>query len=198
MPESLSAYESIRGYDYGENTGLTIRVKTDNSVLPVSVADFKAYAKVTTSNDDAIINDILLAVKDQGESHTRLTWFNKVLVAEWETHGRDVELPLGPHGAIVKVETYEDGEYTTLTASEYEVTGEGFKTLRFKTWGAGLRVEYNAGYGSATSALPKDLRLGVMKAGLSAYEDRQNLAEGGFSDLKGTEKYYAGKRRIVI
>ena len=190
---------SLRGYDYGENTGLTVRVKTDNSVLPVSVADFKAYAKIDTTADDAFISDMLFAVKAQGESHTRLTWFNKVLVAEWETHGRTVELPYGPHGSIVKVESYEDGEYVTLTAGEdYEVTGEGYKTLTFRTWGAGLRVEYGAGYGSSTASLPKDLRLGVLKAGLSAYEDRQNLAEGGFTDLKGTEKYYAGKRRIQI
>jgi uncharacterized phiE125 gp8 family phage protein len=190
---------SLRGYDYGENTGLTVRVKTDNSVLPVSVADFKAYAKIDTTADDAFISDMLFAVKAQGESQTRLTWFGKVLVAEWETHGRTVELPYGPHTSIVKVEGYEDGEYVTLTAGEdYEVTGEGFKTLTFRTWGAGLRVEYGAGYGSSTASLPKDLRLGVLKAGLSAYEDRQNMAEGGFTDLKGTEKYYAGKRRMQI
>lgn len=198
MPETLSAYEPIRGYDYGENTGLTVRVKTDNSVLPVSVADFKAYAKVDTTADDALISDILYAVKAQGESHTRLTWFNKTLVAEWESHARSVDLPYGPHVSIVKVETYEDGEYTTLTADEYEVTGEDFRTLTFKTWGAGLRVEYTAGYGAASTNLPYDLRLGVFKSALSAYEDRQNLAVGGFVDLKGTEKYYAGKRRIQI
>jgi uncharacterized phiE125 gp8 family phage protein len=188
----------LRGIDYGENTGLTVRVKTGNTVLPVSVADFKVYAKVDTNADDAIIEDILHAVKAQGESHTRLTWFTKTLVAEWEAHGRSVDLPYGPHISIIKVESYEDGEYTTLTADEYEVTGEGFKTLTFRTWGAGLRVEYTAGYGSATSALPSDLRLGALKAGLSAYEDRQNLAVSGFADLKGTEKYYAGKRRVQI
>jgi uncharacterized phiE125 gp8 family phage protein len=194
MQESIG----IRGVDYGENTGLTVTVKTDNTVLPVSVADFKAYAKIDTTADDALISDMLYAVKDMGESHTRLTWFSKVLIAEWETHGRTVDLPYGPHGAIVRVQSFEDGEYVTLTSDEFTITGGTFKTLTFKTWGAGLRVEYNAGYGAASTNLPKDLRIGALKAGLSAYEDRQNLAEGGFTDLKGTAQFYAGNRRIQI
>jgi uncharacterized phiE125 gp8 family phage protein len=181
----------------GENTGLTIRVKTNNTVLPISVADFKTYAKVDTSADDALIELMIRSVKDSGENTTRLTWFTKTLVAEWESHGRSVDLPIGPHLSIVKVEQYEDGVYTTTT--DYTVTGEDFKTLHFDDWGYGLRVEFTAGYGATASNLPDDLKLGVYKATLSAYEDRQNLAEGSFTEIPGgTKKFFAGRRRILI
>jgi uncharacterized phiE125 gp8 family phage protein len=182
--------------DVGENTGLTIRVKTNNTVLPISVAEFKAYAKIDTSADDALIESMIRSVKDSGESTTRLTWFTKTLVAEWESHARSVDLPVGPHLSIVKVEQYEDGIYTTIT--DYRVTGEVFKTLHFDDWGYGLRVEFTAGFGASASNLPDDLKLGVYKATLSAYEDRQNLAEGSFADLGGTKKFFAGRRRILI
>ena len=188
--------EALYRGDVGDNTGLTIRVKTDNSVLPISVAEFKAYAKIETTADDALIESMIRSVKDSGENTTRLTWFTKTLVAEWESHARSVDLPIGPHISIVKVEQYEDGVYTTIT--DYTVTGEVFKTLHFDDWGYGLRVEFTAGYGASASALPDDLKLGTYKAVLSAYEDRQNLAEGSFSDLGGTKKFFAGRRRIVI
>jgi uncharacterized phiE125 gp8 family phage protein len=188
--------DSLYRGDVGENTGLTIRVKTDNTVLPISVAEFKAYAKIDTADDDALIESMIRSVKDMGENTTRLTWFTKTLVAEWESHGRSVDLPIGPHISIVKVEQYEDGVYNTIT--DYTVTGEGFKTLHFDDWGYGLRVEFTAGYGASASALPHDLKLGTYKATLSAYEDRQNLAEGSFTDIGGTKKFFAGRRRIVI
>jgi uncharacterized phiE125 gp8 family phage protein len=189
--------EPIYRGDVGENTGLTIRVKTNNTVLPISVSEFKTYAKVDTSADDALIESMIRSVKDSGENTTRLTWFTKTLVAEWESHGRSVDLPIGPHLSIVKVEQYEDGVYTTIT--DYTVTGEDFKTLHFDDWGYGLRVEFTAGYGATASNLPDDLKLGVYKATLSAYEDRQNLAEGSFTEIAGgTKKFFAGRRRILI
>jgi uncharacterized phiE125 gp8 family phage protein len=189
--------EPIYRGDVGENTGLTIRVKTNNTVLPISVADFKTYAKVDTSADDTLIESMIRSVKDSGENTTRLTWFTKTIVAEWESHARSVDLPIGPHLSIVKVEQYEDGVYTTTT--DYTVTGEDFKTLHFDDWGYGLRVEFTAGYGASAANLPDDLKLGVYKATLSAYEDRQNLAEGSFTEIPGgTKKFFAGRRRILI
>jgi uncharacterized phiE125 gp8 family phage protein len=189
--------DAIYRGDVGENTGLTIRVKTNNTVLPISVSEFKTYAKVDTSADDTLIESMIRSVKDSGENTTRLTWFTKTLVAEWESHGQSVDLPVGPHLSIIKVEQYEDGVYTTTT--DYTVTGEDFKTLHFDDWGYGLRVEFTAGYGATASSLPDDLKLGVYKATLSAYEDRQNLAEGSFTEIPGgTKKYFAGRRRILI
>ena len=189
--------EALFSGDVGENTGLTIRVKTNNSVLPISVAEFKSYAKVTTTSDDTLIESMIRSVKDMGENTTRLTWFTKTLVAEWESHGRSVDLPVGPHLSIVKVEQYEDGVYTTVT--DYTTTGEGFKTLHFDDWGYGLRVEFTAGFGASASNLPDDLKLGTYKATLSAYEDRQNLAEGSFTEIPGgSKRFFAGRRRIVI
>ena len=97
----------------------------------------------------------------------------------------------------MKVEQYEDGVYTTVT--DYTTTGEGFLTLHFDDWGYGLRVEYTAGFGASASSLPDDLKLGTYKATLSAYEDRQNLAEGSFTEIPGgSKRFFAGRRRIVI
>ena len=189
--------EALFTGDPGDNTGLTIRVKTNNTVLPISVAEFKSYAKITTTSDDTLIESMIRSVKDMGENTTRLTWFTKTLVAEWESHGRSVDLPVGPHISIVKVEQYEDGVYTTVT--DYTTTGEGFKTLWFDDWGYGLRVEFTAGFGASASNLPDDLKLGTYKATLSAYEDRQNLAEGSFTEIPGgSKRFFAGRRRVVI
>ena len=75
--------EALFSGDVGENTGLTIRVKSNNTVLPITVNEFKSYAKVTTTSDDTLIESMIRSVKDMGENTTRLTWFTKTLVAEW-------------------------------------------------------------------------------------------------------------------
>lgn len=195
-------YPSIRDVDNGETTGLTTIITSDNSVLPVSVSEFKAYAKIDTASDDALIEDIIKAVKIKGESWTSLTFFNRTYVAFYQSHARQVDLPHGPHTAITLVERYNsDGTFTTLVNdSDYYVTGQGFKTLTFMSWGYGLRVTFTAGYGASAGNLPPDLKLATLKACLSAYEDRQDLLAGSIvTEIKGSSKmYFAPKRRVIL
>lgn len=194
-------YPTIRDVDNGENTGFTISVSSDNSVLPISVAEFKTYAKIDTTADDTLIEEIIKAVKVKGEGWTRLTWFNRTYIAFWEQHARQVDLPYGPHTAVTTVERYHhDGTYETLVENtDYFVTGQGFKTITFLSWGYGLRVTFTAGYGASASNLPSEIKLAVYKACLSAYEDRQDLAEGSFTEIKGSSKaYFASKRRVIL
>jgi uncharacterized phiE125 gp8 family phage protein len=148
----------MRDVDNGENTGFTISVSSDNTVLPVSVSEFKAYAKIDTTSDDTLIEDIIKAVKIKGEAWTRLTFFNRTYVAFWEQHARQVDLPYGPHTAVTLVQRYNsDGTLETLVENtDYFVTGQGFKTLTFMSWGYGLRVTFSAGYGASAGNLPPD------------------------------------------
>jgi uncharacterized phiE125 gp8 family phage protein len=165
------------------------------------VSEFKAYAKIDTASDDALIEDIIKAVKIKGESWTSLTFFNRTYVAFYEQHARQLDLPYGPHTAITLVERYNsDGTFTTLVNdSDYFVTGQGFRTLTFMSWGYGLRVTFSAGYGASAGNLPQDLKLATLKACLSAYEDRQDLVAGSFVEIKGSSKaYFAPKRRVIL
>lgn len=194
-------YPTIRDVDNGENTGFTISISSDNTVLPVSVSEFKDYAKIDTASDDALIEDIIEAIKIKGEAWTRLTFFSRTYVAFYEQHARQVDLPYGPHTAVTLVERYHpDGTFETLVENtDYFVTGQGFKTLTFMSWGYGLRVTFTAGYGASAGNLPPDLKLATLKACLSAYEDRQDLVAGSFMEIKGSSKmYFAPKRRIVL
>jgi uncharacterized phiE125 gp8 family phage protein len=199
--DRLYTWNDLRDVNTGDNTGLTIRVQTDNSVLPITVDEFKQYGNVHITSDDALIADIIRAVKDYGEAYTRMTWYNKTIIAEWETHGQKVILPVGPHIDVLEVKRiYADGTEQTLTnGSDFLVSGTEFKFLNFFVWNYGLRVTFTAGYGTNASDLPSDLKLGVYKACLSAYEDRQNLAEGGFTSLPmGSRAFFSTRKRIVL
>jgi uncharacterized phiE125 gp8 family phage protein len=192
--------DPLRDVDNGTNAGLTLGVVTPSAVQPITVAEFKTYANVHVSSDDALIGAIIDAVKNYGQDFTRTTWFTTVYDAQWESYGASVDLPMGPHISIQSVtRVYPDGSELVLGADDYLVSGVDFKTLKFYDWGYGLKVRFTAGYGASASALPSDLRLGVYKACLSAYEDRQNLAEGGFTELPGGSKgYFSGKRRVIL
>jgi uncharacterized phiE125 gp8 family phage protein len=192
---------NMRDVDTGENQGLSLSVVTPSSVMPISRDEFKEYGNVHITSDDSLIDDIIRAVKEYAQDFTRTTWFTTTYQAEWERHAESVDLPVGPHQEVLEViRVYADGTEQVLTAGDnYRVTGQAFKTLHFGIWGYGLKVRFRAGYGSNAGDLPLDLKLGTYKAVLSAYEDRQNLAEGSFSKLPaGTWGFLSGKRRIIL
>ena len=189
----------MRSADTGNNTGLTISVVTPSDIMPITPDEFKTYAKIDTDADDDIIDDIISAVKDWGQAWTRRTWFTTTLRAEWLTHAREVELPLGPIISITTIETWDGDAWEAVGTDDYEVSGQSDQIITFATWGKRLRVQYVAGYGASATDLPTSLKLGVYKACLSAYEDRQNLASSGFSELPaGTKDYFATERKILF
>lgn len=173
---------SLRPADDGDNIGLTrslVAGYTPSDVLPVSVAEFKTYAKVDSSADDDLIEEIIRAVTEQCQDIQRMTWFTTEMMLEWQRHGRLVALPYGPTQSVDLVRRWDGTEWTTLAeGTDYQVRGQDFKTLEFYAWGYGLEVTQTCGYGPDATDLPKNTKLAVYKACLSAYEDRQNLVAG--------------------
>jgi uncharacterized phiE125 gp8 family phage protein len=195
---------SIKTPDYGRNgivTVSTTETGTNDSTDVLSTADAKAWMKVDTSADDSLIADLVAEVIDTVEQTYSFQMIEKTVTASYEMYGKRVDLPLFPVQSISTVKTItNDGTETTLTAgNDFYLQGD---TLIFNTLNdysepyqrIRLQVVYVAGF----DPIPNGIKIGLKKAVLSSYEDRQDLVEGSVNELpNGSKSHFKRYAKLI-
>ena len=113
---------------------MNLRLITPPAVLPVSLAELKAEARLDgeDSTDDARLAGCLRAAVDRldgaegllGKALITQTW--ELLLPSFPCHGGRIDLPLPPLQEVISV-TYTDpaGDEQTLATDRYQVVGIG-------------------------------------------------------------------------
>lgn len=189
---------------------LQVRIKTDLTTEPVSLAEAKNFCKVTGSQDESLITILITSARQALEKYTQSSFAAKTIHATWVTPPEDdeYELPYGPHIAVSKVYRIdEEGTETELTLNiDYWVFGDQDFVLKInRSWSSNkhlnsVRVEYTAGYGDTnTETLPSVLKEAIMKEVATNYELRENFVVGaGVSELSNDAKRKAAPYRKMI
>jgi uncharacterized phiE125 gp8 family phage protein len=169
---------------------LQVRVYTDLTTEPVTVAEAKNYCKITGTQDDALMAILITAARKSLEKYTQSSFAHKHLHATWVTipENWEVELPYGPIISVDKVyKIDEEGTEEELTVNvDYYIYGDQDFVLKVEQfWSTGLtvsrslRVEYTAGYGdTVTETLPDELKLAILKQVATDYMLRENILPG--------------------
>ena len=155
----------------------------------MSLADLKARLRVDFSDDDAVLDMILLAATEMAERFTSRRFLTQTL--EWVTDNLvpGMRLPVAPVASVtfVKALDYPAGPaYTTLAASDYIVSPDGKATiinkpynLRWPWVGQGAEpvvIRFVAG-GAASAVSPSTLTAIAMLAG-HFYNNREAFRPG--------------------
>ncbi len=186
---------------------LQVRIKTDITNEPVTIAEAKLFCKVTGTEEDSLFATLIKSARQGLEKYTSSSFAEKVIHATWLEIPEDYifEIPYGPIISIDHV-YWIDKEGTEEEATlntDYWVYGDQDAVIKLSTfWTSGLkytctaRVEYTAGYGHLnTEALPTDLKLAILKEVGTQYEMRENITAGGFSELTNSGKSLAAPYR---
>jgi hypothetical protein len=136
----------------------------------ITLAEFKAYAGINSTNQDSTINTIIPKVSALVKSYCRTTFKDFITTAKVEvfrsSYNGTLQLEELPLKAIGSVEFSEDfgRTYTSLVeftdyvidpkAQQLELIPEGYKNYNRVN---AFRVSYTAGY----DVLPEDLKLGI-------------------------------------
>lgn len=162
----------LKTADQGQNYILEIPTRNKTGTNPISVADFKQWAKVQTSDDDSLIGDLIDEITDQSEKILNLSLVTQTVTVIMDVEKSPLRLPYMPMQSLTKIEYWDDG-WQTLDTSKYDQISE---MIRLKDAPTGYyRIEYEAGY----SSVPKGILNALKQAMLTAYEDRQDHAEDG-------------------
>lgn len=158
---------------------------------PVSVEEMKAYARVDSGAEDAVLESLIRAARLWCEAYTRRVFMRQ----SWELTlfeppaGRVIELPKAPLAEVLSMHfEYDDGQSDLWPVSHVVVHDRalpGRIVLKEEaSWPfigsceASLRITYAAGYGYAPQDVPETIRLAIKQMALHWYENRDLSAEG--------------------
>ncbi len=178
--------------------GLDVQIKTDLVTEPVTVAEAKSYLNVDYTSWDTLIGTLISSARTNLERYTGSTFATKTLVATYQKVAENIDIPYGPIQSITHVKSIdESGTKTTLTAgTDYLVTGNNFKNIRFYGIDTPIEIEYVAGY----TALPADLKVAILKQVAMDFEFRENVMDSSqVTELSnGAKQHAASYRRVYL
>jgi len=153
---------------------------------PVTLEELKAYARIDTTAEDAVLETYLTAARAGAEQYLNRALMPQTIVLLADSWPEDGVLPL-PRPPLISVtsiaEVDEDGTETVYDADDYQVvTGvePGYCLLKLDSTPPPLgeprlrhsiKAAYQAGYANAV-AVPAMIRTGILALATAIYENR--------------------------
>ena len=165
-------------------------ITTDPGVEPVTLDEVKTFARIDGGDEDTLIEDIIVAVREAMEFYLGRSLVDRTItmtIDEWQE--KEIELPMPPLVSITSVSTLdEDDSATIYNASNYYVVTEAIPGQivikqdvslpnNVDRDVAGYRIIYVAGYGSQASNVPAAIRMAMMQWATMIYETRAITTE---------------------
>lgn len=158
------------------------RVAGEAPALPVALAELKAYLRISTSDEDAVLAGMARAAADLCEAFTGRALIERAVEEMVAASTARILLALEPVRAIDAVAAVAaDGEAIALAAEAWtgaiDPAGIGQVRLLVPPAEARLLVSYRVGMAADWNGVPEALRHGIVR--LAAH---QHAARGGVDD----------------
>jgi len=183
--------------------------------LPITLTEAKAHLKVDHSDEDAYIAALIKAVTTRVEAYTGRSLINTQY--QWKLDcfpgGCEMKLPKPPLVSIDSI-TYlasSDGASTDWGSTYYSadtVSQPGRLYPAYEeTWPTNVRaiqnavtIKFTAGYGTASTNVPADLRHGMLMSIGHIYENRQDVVVGtGFMvEIPKASEFFIDPYRVYF
>lgn len=147
-------------------------VVTDLTDEPVTLDELKRHLNMhfdtagsyEFSDDDTILQDILIAARQHLEEYTGLSFGEKVIKAYIRNNLGEFEIPFGP---IVSIESIKNEDGVTLTTDQYKLSPGKFQRI-VRPYDDVLEVNYTVGY----TTLPENLKRAILHEAAYRYNHR--------------------------
>jgi uncharacterized phiE125 gp8 family phage protein len=167
-----------------QEAGMALIPLSAPALEPVTLAEAKLFARIDGSEEDLLIQALIVAARLRVEALTR-----RILVTQtWryitsELSKAAVRIPLAPVQAVTGVRSVSaDGTTTALAGTDWRGDLAGFppsiRLQRCPQAGARLEIDLTLGYG-APAAVPAPLVQAVRLVFAESYENRGFLGMGG-------------------
>jgi len=165
-----------------------MQVKYSNigSTEPIVKADVKLWLKVDFTDEDDLIDSLIIQIRELAEEASGLALIDKTI--EFFEEDEDiindwVRLPYPTHNVIeeVKVDGTATTDYSTTGLSQFLIKVTGFTSATSDD--KGLYVKY-----TTKEDCPNGVKLAMLKSIAETYEKRGNTFEGSL--VKLTDNFY--------
>lgn len=164
------------------------RLLTGPVVEPWTVEEAKAFLRVTTEDDDAVIAALIASARGQIEALTRCAMLTQIWRCSrdaWPADGR-IALRIGPLRQLIAARTYDAaGNAHAIDAASFVVDAAA-GVIAAPNWSlpqpgrslAGIELDITLGFGDAAADVPQLLRHAVRTLVAHWYENRGLAAIG--------------------
>lgn len=158
------------------------------SIEPVTVSEQKEHMRVSVSDEDSLIENLITVARMSIENITSnrlITQTVKGVLDRFPSEA-EIRLPLVPVVSVDSIKTIDtNGTEAVFSSSNYEVDNIGIPSrIRLKTgksWTEpsvyrevnGVEITFTCGYGAEASSVPEPLRLAIKLLAAHFYENRE-------------------------
>ena len=185
-----------------KNGNRLYKVTSAASVLPVTVAELKTFARIDSSYEDTLLTEFITLATDACERY-----IGRALIEQSITMYMDylpdyiIDIPKVPVISITTVKVlYEDGTSETISSTNYYlVQGENECKLCFKSGinlpigtdkiKGGYEFIYKAGYGAASTNVPALILVAIKMWAAEMYDSRVPSTQPSPAVAKLLERY---------
>lgn len=150
----------------------------------ITLSEARDYIKVIYSDDDNLITDLISAGARAFEKYTGIAIRQTTVIVTYSQYGSEVVLPIPTidETQSVTVQTrYLNGDWEDIS-TEIERLGQIIYPTDY-AYGRRLQARYESNWQPAFGkpGIPDDIKTGILKFIATAYDDRQNTAEGAIN-----------------
>lgn len=158
------------------------------STEPVTLAEAKAHLRVTTTDEDALLDSLIPAARQWAEDFTRRALITQTWDYTLDAFADEIEIPMPPLQSVSSVKYLDvDGVEQTLAATEYTVDAAATRGLVRSVYGKSwpsvrdqanaVTIRFIAGYGAAP-AVPAPIKAAVLLMLGELYARRETAIVG--------------------
>ena len=169
---------------------MSVHLLTAPAVEPVTLAEAKAWARIDTSDDDALVSALITAARQRVEAHTRRalidqTWRQVLDAWPEETF---IRFPLAPFRSLTAMRVYDSsGTPQTVSPALYTLVNvpdcaRVYFAAPAPTPGrpiGGIEIDMVVGYGASAANVPEPPRKAILRLVAQLYENRGDEASTG-------------------
>lgn len=161
------------------------KVITPPSTEPITLTELKEFARIDTSDEDALLTSFIKAARENTERYLNRSLLFQTLVLSMDIWpGNKIELPMPPLLDVFEIRTLDEDDVVTVYSTDnYQFRaniepgqvfirrGYAAPTNTEREFG-GFEIEFVAGYGDLVTDVPESIRIGIMHWATYIYENR--------------------------
>lgn len=170
----------------------SLTLQTAPSVEPVTTAEAKTFANISTSADDDLIDGLITAARKHCEDYVNRQFINATWDLKLESFPGEILIPKPPLSSVTSISyTDTNGDIQTLTAvTDYQVDTASepgrIKPAYDEDWPSDVKegvydavvIRFVAGYGTAGSNVPAEILLAIKMLVAHWYRFREPIVTG--------------------
>jgi len=168
-------------------------LKTDSSVLAVSLVEMKAYLQVDFSTDDSLITELIKVATRYVENYTHREMLSKTFTLYLDSFDEEftnmILIKRHKLQSITSIKYYIDDILTTFSNLSYSFTKsdnnfqyiylkEGYNYPDIDSRPQAIEIEFIAGFGTTAADVPDDYKIMIKRLVAYLYNFRGDCIDG--------------------